>query len=241
MIEVKETGQAGTYEVHLSGVVSDEDYSKILVPALESAIEAHEHIRVLVRLGEDFKDFTLGALFDDARMGLKHWRGFDRLAVVAEKGWITRFSRALSVLMPCPVRIFPLAETDDARRWLSESLGAIHQTDLGNGVLHVQLIGQLESDIYENETEDMNAFIRANDHFRLLLDVREFDGWQGLAAVGQHLKIVRDHYRLIDKAAIVGRASWQKLGERVMAQMVKGETRFFEADTFAAAKAWIAE
>lgn len=241
MIDVKETGQAGTYEVFLSGVVSDEDYSNTLVPALEAAIEAHERIRVLVHIGEDFKDFTLGALFDDARMGLKHWRGFDRLALVADKGWITRVARAMSILMPCPVRIFSLAEVDEARRWLSESLGAIHQTDLGNGVLHVQLIGQLESEIYERETEDMNAFIRANDRFRLLLDVREFDGWQGLAAIGQHLKVVRDHYRLIDKAAIVGKASWQKLGERVLSQLVKGETKFFDADNFDAARDWISE
>ncbi|MBY6122216.1 STAS/SEC14 domain-containing protein [Mameliella alba] len=239
MIEVQTTGHPGLYEVQVSGVVSDTDYAQTLVPALEAAIEEHERIRVLVIFGPDFRDFTLGALFDDARMGLRHWRGFDRLAVVTDKPWIRRAVTGLSVLMPCPVRVFPLEQAEDARRWMSESLGAIHQIDLGDGVLHIQLRGQLDSAIYAAESGDLDAFIRANDRFRLLIDARDFDGWQGLGALFEHLKVVRDHYRLIDRAAIVGNAAWQRLGERALRTFSGADTRFFTADEFETAKVWI--
>lgn len=239
MIEVKTTGHDGLYEVHLTGVVTDTDYQDTLVPALDAAIKEHDRISVLVLFGEDFKDFTLGAMLDDARMGLRHWRGFDRLAVVTDKTWIRRTVTGLGLLMPCPVHVFPLAEADDARRWLSESLGAIHQIDLGDGVLHIQLRGQLDSSVYAAETEDLNAFIRANDRFRLLIDAREFDGWQGLGAVFEHLRIVRDHYRLIDRAALVGKAGWQRLGERALRGLSGAETKFFMPDAFEEAKVWI--
>lgn len=241
MIDVQPFDQEGLYEVRVSGVVTDDDYEKTLVPALEQAIEEHEKIRVLVVFGADFKDFTIGAILDDARMGLRHWSGFDRLAVVTEKPWIRRSVRGLGVLMPCPVQVFSLEETDEARRWLSESLGAIHQTDLGDGVLHLQLRGQLDSAIFDSEAEDPNAFVRANDRFRLLIDVRDFDGWQGMAALFEHLKIVRDNYRQIDRAAIIGKAGWQKLGEKVLGRLSGAETKYFDAESLEQAKLWIKE
>lgn len=239
MITVQPIGDKGMYEVRLSGVVTDIDYEQMLMPALDQAIEDHDRIRVLVIFDADFEDFTLGAMLDDARMGLRHWRGFDRLAVVSQRPWIRRATSGLGILLPCPVRVFPLEEADDARQWLSESLGAIHQTDLGDGVLHLQLRGQLDSSIYAEETEDLNAFIRANDRFRLLIDARDFDGWQGMAALFEHLKVVRDHYRQIDRAAIIGNSGWQKLAEKVLGRLSGAKTKFFDADSFEQAKIWI--
>ena len=239
MIEQIETTRADVLEFRVSGTVTDADYSEVLIPALEAAIAAQERIRLLIRFDAKFRDFTLGALFDDARLGLKHWRGFDRVAVVTDSPWLSRAIRGFSVFLPCPVQTFTLAEYDQAKTWLVESLGAIHQTDLGNGVLHVELLGKLDPSIYAEEAEDLNAFIRRNERFRLLLDLRRFDGWQGLGAVAEHLKLVRDHHHLIDKAAIVGDAAWQRLGERVAGHFVRAETRYFPAAEFEAAKLWI--
>lgn len=241
MIEQIDTGHETILEFRVSGTVADSDYKDVLIPALEAAIADHDRVRLLVRFDSRFKDFTLGALFDDARMGLKHWRGFDRVAVVSDNSWLNRAVKGFSVFLPCPVQTFSLAEYDQARTWLVESLGAIHQEDLGGGVLHLSLLGKLDPSVYAEEVEDLNAFIRRNDRFKLLLDLREFDGWQGLGAVSEHLKVVRDHYDLVDKAAIVGDSTWQRLGERVAARFIKAETKYFPSAEFEAAKAWIAK
>ncbi|KUF10123.1 STAS/SEC14 domain-containing protein [Pseudoponticoccus marisrubri] len=239
MIEISPMPAPSSYEVRLSGRIREDDYEDVLIPALDRAIEEHEHIRVLVILADD-AEFSVGAMLDDAEFGLRHWRGFDRAAVVGRNGWMMRLVRGFAPLMPCPVQTFGPDQADEARRWLGQSLGTIHQTDLGGGVLHVQLRGKLDPARMEEEERDLDAFIRRNDRFRLLLDLREFDGWQGLAAIGQHLRMVRAHYDRLDRAAIVGDAGWQRMGQRLLDTFSAAETRYFEADRFDAAKSWIA-
>lgn len=240
MIEQLPTSRPDRLEFRVSGAVTAEDYQNTLIPALDDAIAVTDRIRALIVMESGVSDFTLGAMMDDARMGLKHWRGFDRIAVVTGSTGMRRMVRAFSVFMPCPVHVFPLDEADDARRWLSESLGSIHQTDLGGGVLHVQLLGQLDTAAYDDEAADMDAFIRRNDRFRLLLDIRDFDGWQGLGGLGEHFRLVRDHAGQIDRVAIVGDGGWKKmaaeLGRRVIG---KEEARYFDADAFDAARDWL--
>ncbi len=241
MIEIQSNDAGDMLEVHMRAPVTDGDFNSVLMPALDEAIAACDRVRLLVVLEAGLKDFTFGAMMDDARSGLKHWRGFDRIAVVTEAGGARGTIRAFSVFMPCPVMVFNPDEMDDARRWLRESLGSIHQTDLGGGVLHVQLLGQLDSAVYEEETRDLDAFIRRNDRFRLLLDIREFDGWQGLGGVAEHLKLVRDHAGELDRAAIVGDAGWQRMAAKVGSRILGADAKYFPAEEFEAAKAWLAE
>ncbi len=239
MIEVKKLDRDDLMEIRISGTVTDEDYRNILTPALDQAIERGERIRALVVLKSDLSDFTFGALMDDARLGLKHWRGFDRLALVTGSKAIKTMVKAFSVVIPCPVRVFDADETEDAHRWLVESLGAIHQRDLGDGVLHVQLVGALDSAVYEEESRDIAAFIARNDKFRLLLDLREFDGWQGLGAIGEHFRLVRDHAGALDRAAIVGDAGWQALAVQIGKRVIGKDARYFDDDEFAEAVDWL--
>ncbi len=239
MIELKSTPGDAILEFNISGTVTDEDYRDVLTPALEKAMQDQEHIRVLVRAGDDFEGYTLEALAADARVGLRHWRGFDRVALVTDTPWLIRSVKAFSVFFPCPVMTFALGQEDDARRWLTESLGSIHQTDLGGGALHVQLLGQLDSAVYAAEREDLDAFLRANDRFRLLLDLREFDGWQGLDALGAHFRLVRDHHGLVERVAIVGDKAWQAMAQRIGRQFIDAPVHYFPADEFEGAKAWL--
>lgn len=241
MIEKQQTAREDVLEFRVSGIVSETDYREVLIPALDAAVAEHENLRLLVRFDEGFEDYTLGAVLEDARVGMRHWRGFDRIAVVADATWIVRAVKAFSVFFPCPVMVFPLSGYEDARRWLTESLGAIHQTDLGGGVLHVALLGKLDSAAYAGEGEDMDAYIRAHDgRFRLLLDLREFDGWQGLGAVGEHLALVRDHGRNVEKAAIVGKTAFAQLAEGIGSRFLEAEARYFDEAAFEEAKRWIA-
>lgn len=240
MIEKKPTARDDVLEFHVSGIVSEKDYTMVLIPALEGAIETQDRLRLLVRFSADFEDYTLGALLQDARTGLKHWRGFDRIAIVADQGWIAKAAKAMSVIMPCPVMVFTLAEHEDAQRWLTESLGSIHQRELGGGVLHVQLLGQLDAASFAEEAEDLNAFLRANDRFRLLLDLREFDGWQGLGAVAEHVAIVRDHAAQVQRVAILGDGGIAQFARRVAPRFVHAEVKHFGSEEVEAAKSWLA-
>lgn len=239
MIEIKQTERDDILEVHATAPVTDADYRDVLIPAIDEAIARSDNVRLLMVLDARISDFTLGALWDDARLGLKHWRGFDRVAVATGSQGLARAIRAIAVFLPCPVAIFGPDERDAARRWLTQSLGAVHQTDLGDGVLHIRLLGKLDQAEYAEESADLSAFIRRNDRFRLLLDIRDFDGWQGLGAVAEHFRLVRDHAAHLDKAAIVGDAGWQKAAVAVGRRVLGKEARYFKASDLAEAKDWL--
>jgi hypothetical protein len=231
----------GTLEFKITGRVTSDDYEKTLTPAIERALEQHDRIRVLIQIGPGFEGYGLDAAWDDARLGLKHWRGFDRVAVVTDVGWLKVSVKAFSFAMPCPVQTFDLSELDDARRWLGESLGALHVNPLGGDVLAIRLIGKLEASAYERATGEIDEFIGKHGRIRLLVDLREFDGWQGLAGLGEHLSLVRDHHRAPQRVAVVGDAEWQRLALRVFSRFLNADARYFDEDDIAAAEAWLKE
>jgi len=239
MIELVSGSPEGTLEILITGTVTNEDYDSVLTPAIERALEEHDRIKVLVQVGPGFEGYSLDAAWDDTKLGLRHWKGFERAAVVTDVPWIKMMTRAFSFALPYPVQTFELGERDDARRWLSESLGTIRIRDEGNGVVHVSLIGLMEASAYEQADDELEDLIEKYGRIRLLLDLREFDGWQGLDALATHLSLVREHRKAPEKVAVVGDATWMDLARRVFSVFTGAESRFFAGDQFDDPEAWI--
>ncbi|MCT8160217.1 STAS/SEC14 domain-containing protein [Pseudoruegeria sp. SHC-113] len=241
MIEIIDGRPEGMLEAKLTGKLTAEDYEAVLMPAIEEALWDRDSIRFLAQIGPGFDGFTGAAALDDLRLGLRHWRGFDRIALVTDVGWLETAARAMAFMAPCPVKVFPLEKLSEARLWLSESLGAVHMQDLGAGVLQIQLLGQLDAAVYEGANERLDAFVRDNDSVRFLLDLREFDGWLGISALGQHFSLVRDHHRIPEKIAFVGTKDWQKMAERIASRFFAAEIEYFDGAQIEAAKVWLKE
>ncbi|MBT3139927.1 STAS/SEC14 domain-containing protein [Phaeobacter gallaeciensis] len=241
MIVVETQMDGALLEVEMSGHINQDDYTNTLVPAIETALGKVDALRMVVVLGEEFRGFDMGAVWADTQLGLTHWSGFDRLAIVSDVGWITTSIRLTAAFLPCPVQVFEVAEIETARRWIRESLGAVHFQDLGGIGLHVSLMGKLDPTVIKGAEDDLNAEIRARDGLRLLLDLSEFDGWQGLSALGAHFNLIRDHAAIPDRVAVLGDKTWQHMGQRVMRHFLNADTKFFETADIEQAKAWLAE
>jgi len=56
--------------IEASGEVTAEDYETVLVPALEDKLSTIKRVRFLYVFGEDFTDYTGGAAWEDAKVGL---------------------------------------------------------------------------------------------------------------------------------------------------------------------------
>ena len=104
-----------------SGHVTSEDYERVLIPAVEAALQEHERIRMLYQVAADFDGFAPGAVWDDVRMGMGHFTAWDRIAVVTDVDWIRGSTRLFAFIMPCPVRLFANADMDEATRWIVAS------------------------------------------------------------------------------------------------------------------------
>jgi stage II sporulation SpoAA-like protein len=239
MMKMTDTGSGHQLEVHLTGKASKVDYDTVLIPAVEAALKDHDRLRLLFVIDQGFTGYDVAAMWADTKLGVSFWNGFERLAVVAQSGWITVAVRAFAPLMPCPVKVFALDEVDEARRWIRESLGAVHIRDLGGPALQVQLMGRPDADDFDQAEGDLDARLRQREGFRLLLDLREFDGWQGLSAIAGHFTLAREHAPLAQKVAVVGRSEWQKLAQRVAGRFLNAQSRYFTDEEFEAAKTWL--
>lgn len=102
------------------GKVTGEDYENVLIPAVEAGLERHSHLNLLYHLGPDFEGFDARAVWNDAKVGLKHLTAWKRMAVVTDVDWIRAASRAFGFVMPCHVRVFEESGLDEARSWVSE-------------------------------------------------------------------------------------------------------------------------
>lgn len=101
------------------GEVTRDDYEQVFEPILEQARRQGRHLRFLYEIGPEFERFTPGAAWQDAKLGLRSMRLFDGCAIVTDHDWLRRMTHLLGFLMPCPVRVFPGTERDQAVAWLA--------------------------------------------------------------------------------------------------------------------------
>jgi hypothetical protein len=102
------------------GTVTAGDYESVIVPAVEALFARRDKIRFLYHLGEEFERFETGAMWDDAKLGLKHLRGWERTALVSDIAWIRSAVKIFGLAIPGQVRVFHNRELADAMRWVGE-------------------------------------------------------------------------------------------------------------------------
>lgn len=102
------------------GTVTADDYESVIIPAVEALFAAQGRVRFLYHLGEDFSGFEAAAAWDDAKLGLKHLGGWERMAVVSDVEWIRAAVKIFGLAIPGLVRVFHNRELPEATRWIIE-------------------------------------------------------------------------------------------------------------------------
>lgn len=102
------------------GEVDDDDYEKVLVPAIEDRLTRHEKIRMLYVLGPEFEGYEDDAAWEDAKLAMKTFTSYERIAVVTDSTSVRRSIKAFGWLMPGEVKLFPVGGLVEARTWINE-------------------------------------------------------------------------------------------------------------------------
>jgi hypothetical protein len=102
------------------GTITANDYKSIMIPAVEAIFARCGKVRFLYHLGEDYSGIEAGAMWDDAKLGLKHFADLQRMAVVSDVEWIRWAVTIFGVAMSRHVRVFHNRELTEAKRWVSE-------------------------------------------------------------------------------------------------------------------------
>ena len=120
MIEQMQGLPAGTLGFRAIGQVTAADYERVIVPDVEAAFALNRKLRLIYHIGEDFTGFDTGAMWDDAKLGMRHLSGWDRVALVTDVPWLRMTATAMGFAVPAEFRLFGNAQLAEARSWISE-------------------------------------------------------------------------------------------------------------------------
>lgn len=121
MIELIADMPPGTVGFRVAGEVEREDYDKVLAPELRRALAAGR-MRTLYVI-ETLDKMEPAALWADTRLGLdlgvRHRDAWVRSAIVTDIHWLVRATELFAWMFPGEVRVFPLAELEQAKAWIA--------------------------------------------------------------------------------------------------------------------------
>lgn len=100
------------------GEITGRDYDDVLVPLIEEKLKRHEKLKLFFKLGAEFESYSMGAAWDDLRLGLKHPLSFAKCALVTDIDWLRRGSKVLGPLMPMELMVFHISEEMTATAWI---------------------------------------------------------------------------------------------------------------------------
>ena len=98
MIEVTEAGGPEFLEVRMTAPITESDYTDVLTPAIDRAIEQAANIRLLVIVDGGPGAFIAGGMWPDSRIASDHWRRVDRCALATVSRTINRLCSLFVVL-----------------------------------------------------------------------------------------------------------------------------------------------
>lgn len=119
MIEVVDR-KGNAVRLRASGKVSDEDYEKVLVPAIEAVLKENDKVSCQIEFSGEYRGFELGAMWEDAKFGLKHRRDFTRCSVVGAPKWMEWGVKVGDKLTGAKLKTYPSEQAEDAWNWVSQ-------------------------------------------------------------------------------------------------------------------------
>ncbi|MGB8328711.1 MAG: STAS/SEC14 domain-containing protein [Polyangiales bacterium] len=228
-----------------SGEVTAGDYKRILIPAIEAKLTQQKKVRLLYVFGDDFKGYTGGAAWEDAKIGMKHLTSFERVAVVTDVEWIVHMIKAFGFAIPGEVRVFDDDDLDTARRWVSEPPSAGHlsfELIADKSVVILEPKGELEAADFERLSKKVDPHIEAKGALNGVMIVAEhFPGWDDFAAFSSHLRFVREHQKRIRRVAIVTDDRLVSALPRIASRFVEAQIRAFPMSARDEALLWVGE
>ena len=123
MIELMDGMPDGTLGFRVRGEVERSDYTDVMVPELRKAVEQGGGGLRTLYLIDRLEEMDPGALWEDTKagfdLGIRHHSAWQRTALVTDQEWIARSARLLAWMAPGEFKVFPVAELEEAKVWVS--------------------------------------------------------------------------------------------------------------------------
>ena len=244
MLEKMTDVPEGIVAIRAVGMVSREDYERILQPLIDEARREGRRIRFLYQVGPEFDGFTAGAAWADAKVGLRSLQSFAACAVVTDREWIRDSTRIAGFFLPCPVRAFSNQDRRSAIEWLGavpRETGLVHRLMPEKGVLVVEVKQALTAQDFDALALAVDPWIEAHGDLQgVVIHAHAFPGWENLGGLIRHVQFVGDHHRRVKRIALAVDGKLAGLASRIAEHFVRAEVRLFPSDQLDGAIAWAA-
>lgn len=104
--------------LQISGKLTTKDY-ELFGPKMARLIQEHGKIRVLLDM-DDFHGWTAGALWEDVKFDLNHFKDIERIAMIGDKAWEHGMATFCRPFTAARIRYFHRSKADNAAQWIVE-------------------------------------------------------------------------------------------------------------------------
>jgi hypothetical protein len=116
-ITIQESDGGKVLEVQASEKLSKKDYEQF-VPLVEKLIGQHGKVRILFTM-HNFHGWEVGALWEDLKFDVKHFRDIERLALVGETKWEKGMAAFCKPFTTAKIKYFDSKDAAQAKEWLA--------------------------------------------------------------------------------------------------------------------------
>jgi len=119
MIKINDQSHGASLIITVGGKLNVNDYEHVLIPKLNELFEDHGKVRMLVEFEDTFSGWdSLGAAWDDMKLGLEHPNDYEKLALVGAPDWVEWGAKAFGIFFKGEVKSFPVHDKDAGLQWI---------------------------------------------------------------------------------------------------------------------------
>lgn len=117
----------------------------------------------------------------------------------------------------------------------------INQTDSVVTLRPVEMVQLTEAD-FKDVTDRMDKYLKTHDRLRgLVIVVDHFPGWDSLKSFTSHIRLIKDHHKIINRVAIVSDSQFLTAAPHLMDHFVAARVRHFDHADLEKAKTWASQ
>lgn len=174
-------------------------------------------------------------------------RRLDRIAVIANQGWLRTGARIESALLPgVTYEVFSREKAEQARLWAKGETDrphadAVRLVDVGdNSIVAFECDGRIDAQNAETVIEDMKRTLNDTGARRMLARIRNWHGFDPTLLASTNLaKSKMEFIKRLDRYAIVGGPEWMGSLAETIAPATGIEIKAFELDNESSATEWL--
>lgn len=226
----------------VAGQLEEHDY-RLLTSQVEQLLEKHASLRILVQLRQ-FEGWSPGAVWEDVKLGYRHFSDFERLAVVGDKYWEEWMVRLARPFTLAETRYFEPPDIDQALEWITEPSHADIRISVeeAHHVVRVRPKGGLKQEDFIQLAREIDPLIERWGVLNgLVIESRDFPGWKSFGAMVRHLRFVSDHHERIGRIALVTDSTLGSIIESIAGHFIAARIKQFDPEDFDVALSWAAK